>query len=83
MLSLGKQQFQIFPLQISYKTVIRADDGVGQIAFGLLQLEDLLLDRIARNQAIGENLLRLPIRWARSIAWLSAAGFHHGSNKKT
>ena len=47
-------------MQVTDQAVVLADDGGGQIALGLLQLEDFFLHGVARDQPVGENLPRLP-----------------------
>src|SRR5689334_21350181 len=56
---LRQQQLQILPPQLRDDAVVRGDDCVGEIALGLLELQDFFLDRIARDQAIGEDATRL------------------------
>ncbi len=41
------------------QAIVRADNGVGKIALGLLQLENFLFHGIARDQTVGEDLARL------------------------
>jgi hypothetical protein len=56
---LRQQQLQIFSFQIPNQAVIFRDNGGGQVALGPLQFEHLPSHRVARYQAIGEDLLRL------------------------
>ncbi len=58
--SSRQQQLEVFPGEITHQRVVPADDRVGEGALGLLQLENLLLDRIAGDQPVGEDLPRLP-----------------------
>ena len=46
------------------RPVVGVEDGVGQVALRLLELEDLLLDGVAADQAVGEDVLGLadPVR---------------------
>ena len=39
--------------------VVGVEDGVGQVALLLLEFEDLLLDGVAADQAVGEDVLGL------------------------
>src|ERR1017187_1582598 len=55
----SQQQLQILPLQIPNETVVLADNGGGQLALGVLQLQDLLFYGVARDQPIGEDLAGL------------------------
>src|ERR1039457_2762529 len=70
--TLRQQEFEVFALQIANETVVFAQDGVGQIALGLLQLEHLFLHRVARNQAVGEDGARL----ADAVGAVHGLGFH-------
>ena len=65
------------------RRLVGADDGVGEGALLVLELEDLLLDGVARDEAVGEDVRVWPMRCVRSIAWASTAGFHQGSRRKT
>jgi hypothetical protein len=58
--SLGEQEFQVFRVQVSDQAVVHADHSGGKIALGFLQFENLLLDGVARDQPIGENLMPAP-----------------------
>src|SRR5258707_9545665 len=49
---LTQQQFQILAPQVPDKALVGIDDGGGQIAFALLQLQNFLLHRIASDQAV-------------------------------
>ena len=49
-----------FWTQVADETVLRSDDGVGEVSFGLLQLQNLFLDGIASDQAIDKDLARSP-----------------------
>ena len=46
-------------VKIVQQTIVGGDDGVGQVAFGLLQLEHFLFHGVARNQPISKHLARL------------------------
>ena len=59
MFALGEQQFQIFAGEIAHDAIIRGDDGIGKIAFGLLQRQDFFFYRIAGNQPISKDLASL------------------------
>ena len=54
-----QQQFQIFAAQVADQAVVGADDRVGQVALGLLQLQHLFLDRVPGDQPVGEDLAGL------------------------
>src|SRR5450755_2936826 len=71
---LGQQQFQILALEVADQAVIFADDGGGQIALGALQLQNFLFDSIARDQAIGEDLVHL----ADAVGAVDGLGFDGG-----
>lgn len=43
----GKQKFQILASEIVEEAVVGGNDGIGQLAFGLLQLQHLLLNGAA------------------------------------
>src|SRR5579859_5320854 len=56
---LRQQQFQVVAAELADQAVIGADDRVGQVALGLLELEDLFFDRVLGDEAIGEDLAGL------------------------
>ena len=56
----GEQQFDLFPAQVLHQTCRTAEDGIGQFAFSFLQLQHFFLDRVARDQPVGEDRLVLP-----------------------
>ena len=41
------------------EAAVGGDDGVGEVALGGLQLQDFLFDRVAGNEAIGEEVASL------------------------
>jgi hypothetical protein len=43
----GKQKFQILASEIVEEAVVGGNDGIGQLALGLLQLQHLLLNGAA------------------------------------
>src|SRR5262245_15211923 len=51
----GEQQLQILPRQAREQAMVGLDDGVGEIALGLLQLQDLLFNGVAGDDAAGED----------------------------
>src|SRR5208283_586719 len=57
--SLGQQHCQVFRAQVANHAVLGADHCGGKVALGLLKLQDFLLNRVAGNQAIGEDGPRL------------------------
>src|SRR5262249_480750 len=54
-----QQQFQIFFGQVADEAVVGVDDGVGEIAFGVLEREDFFFDCVAGDDAVSEDLSRL------------------------
>src|SRR5688572_16965760 len=57
--SLRQQQLQVFPGQIMQQAIVRADDCVGKIALGALQLEDFFFHGLTRDQPVSKDLTRL------------------------
>src|SRR4051812_12500751 len=43
----GQQELQVVAGQVLEQTVVGVEDGVGEVALALLELEDLLLDGVA------------------------------------
>jgi hypothetical protein len=50
-----QQQLQILPREAGEEALVGLDDGVGEVSLGLLELQDLLLDCIAGDDAAGED----------------------------
>ncbi len=73
-----KQHFEVF-LGEGLPRVLTGDDGLGDAALHFLKLEDLLFHGILADQLVGEHLTRLADTVGTVVAWLSTAGFHHGS----
>src|SRR3954469_8735952 len=57
---LRQQQLEVIRRELPQDAVLLADDGVGELALALLQLQDFLLDRVARDEAVREHVARLP-----------------------
>ena len=59
-----QQELQILAREVLDEAVVGVEDGVGEVALALLELEDLLLDGVAADQAVGEDVLGLadPVR---------------------
>ncbi|MBL8292448.1 MAG: hypothetical protein JNN08_11465 [Bryobacterales bacterium] len=47
----GQEQFQILALQFRDQALVLADDGGGEFALGVLELEDFLFYGVARDEA--------------------------------
>jgi hypothetical protein len=56
---LRQQYLQIFSPQVADQPVVRTDDGGSQVALGFLELQDFFFHRVACDQPIGKNVLRL------------------------
>src|SRR5258708_7731096 len=52
----AQKQLQVFGGQVPQETVVSRNDRFGQATFVILQLQDLLLDRVAGNQPVGEHV---------------------------
>jgi hypothetical protein len=63
--------------------VAAGDDVLGQARLLGQQLVDALFDRADRDELVHLHDLLLPMRWARSVACASTAGFHQRSKWKT
>jgi hypothetical protein len=50
---------QCLPRADCGSTALSANDGIGQIALGLLQFKNFFLHGVARDEAIGKNLANL------------------------
>ena len=61
----GEQELQVVAGEgLDDHAVVGVEDGVGQVALLLLEVEDLLLDGVAADQPVGEDVLGLadPVR---------------------
>ena len=56
-----------------------ADDRIGEFTLGLVNRGDAVFNRALGDQAVDPTELSWPIRWARSVACSSTAGFHQRS----
>ena len=56
---LRKQELEVFAGEVGDHAVVGVEDGVGEVALLLLEFEDLLLDGVAADQAVGEDVLGL------------------------
>jgi hypothetical protein len=72
--SLRQQQLQIFLAHAADEAVVGVDDGVGEVAFGFLELEDFFLDGVAGDEAVGEDLAGL----ADAVGAVDGLGFDSG-----
>ena len=54
-----QQELEVVAGEGGDHAVVGVEDGVGQVALLLLELEDLLLDGAAADQAVGEDVLGL------------------------
>src|SRR5436190_8316426 len=54
---LRKQHFQVFAIETGKGAIVGSQDGIGQIAFGVLQLQDLFFHRVLGDDAIGKHRL--------------------------
>lgn len=63
----------MFAAETGNDAVIRRDDGAGDFALRLLQIENLFLDRIAGDEAIGEHMMRLSDTMAAACVRKTAA----------
>src|SRR4051812_47281860 len=55
----GEEELEVVAGQVGDQAVVGVEDGVGEVALALLELEDLLLDGVAADQAVGEDVLGL------------------------
>ncbi len=76
---LLKQPLHIILRQRLEETGFGGDDIFDEGTFLFLQFQDLFLHRAARDDLVNEDGRVCPMRWARSEACISTAGFHHGS----
>src|ERR671912_177184 len=53
---LRQQQLEIVRAQVADQRRIGGENRVGELALGLLQLRHLLLDRVLRDEAVGEDV---------------------------
>src|SRR5215475_12455993 len=51
-----QQQFQIFSAEVADEAVVGVDDGVSEVALGVLEREDFFFDGVAGDDAISEDL---------------------------
>src|SRR5215213_8271219 len=51
----GEEQFEVLAAEVADEAIVRVDDRVGQGPLVGLELEHLLLDRVARDQPVGED----------------------------
>jgi hypothetical protein len=52
---LGEEEFEVFGLELGDEAFVFADDGGGEVAFGLLEEENFFLDGVAGDEAVGED----------------------------
>ena len=57
---LGQQQFDVFGGEVADEAVLPSDDGVGEVALSLLQLQNFFLDGVTGDEAVRKDLTRLP-----------------------
>src|SRR5689334_20545980 len=56
----GEQKPELLRTNLRQNPLILAEDRVGQLTLGLLQLDDPLLDRVVRDETRGDHATRLP-----------------------
>lgn len=57
---LGEQQLEVFASEAAHHAVVGGDDGFGQLALALLELEHAFLDGVPRNESVRKDAARLP-----------------------
>ena len=72
--ALGQQQFEVFATEFADEGVVGVDDGIGEFAFALLQLQYFFLDGVLGDEAIGEDLPGL----ADAVGAVDRLGFDGG-----
>ena len=71
---LGEEDGQVVGGKAGEEGVVFGDDGVGEVAFGLLELQDFFLDGIAGDEAVGEDVADL----ADAVGAVDGLGFDGG-----
>ena len=64
----------MLPAEAGDDAVVGRNNRAGDFALGFLQLEDFLLDGVARNEAVREHMARL----SDAVAAINRLGFHRG-----
>jgi hypothetical protein len=56
---LGEEEFEVFALEVAEQAVVLTEDGVREFAFRVLEFEDLFFNRVAGDEAVGEDIAGL------------------------